>query len=432
MQTYALATGDVLEVLRDLPSDTFDGLLCDPPYGFSFMGKVWDYDVPRVEVWAECLRVLKPGAPLLAFGGARTYHRLACGIEDAGFELRDCLMWLYGKGFPKSQNVGLAIDKAAGAVRPVTGSRTLTGNAAVSTADKGGTYGVQVGGTGAKKTIETTGPATELAREWDGYGTALKPAYEPVCLARKPLAGTMAENVAAHGVGGLNINGARVGGQVFTQEEWDQKGASRPTGAAFGVHKPSCNPVPEGRWPANLLLDEEAGAALDATVAPSKSTPYPDHAAQGAVLALERRTAGGYADAGGPSRFFYCAKVSTKEREHGCGELPIRSAGEVTDREDGTAGLESSHAGAGRTGGARNHHPTLKPLALTEYLARLILPPTRGACLLVPFAGSGSEVIGALRARWPSVFGIEREPDYVTIANARIPAHAPPGLTRIE
>jgi len=586
MSAYSITQGDVVEVLRGFQDNSFDALFCDPPYGFSFMGKAWDYDVPSVECWAECLRVLKPGAPLLAFGGARTYHRLACAIEDAGFELRDCLMWLYGKGFPKSQNISLAIDKSAGATREVVGTRVLTGNAAISTKEKGGTYGIQVGSV-PPKTVNVTEPATELARAWEGYGTALKPAYEPVVLARKPLDGTMAQNVERWGVGGLAIDACRldwigkpsgwsktgseasenvamsganyareakpdadgrwpanllldedaaalldaeVGGKGFLNlkpahepvvlarkpldgtmaqnvERWGVGGlaidACRVGSEGGGTHcsnrdaqgrclghrdrngrlwetihsaekkeklvRPSktlddknvfgpglgadTQVEPDGRWPANLILDEDAAALIDAEVGNRPSTPFRENTATGNVLPLKKRTAGGYSDGGGPSRFFYTTKVSTKEREAGCEYLPLRSAGEVPERDDKckdcvgrgwindggvlskdpgfecptclgngrvrTAGLDDPLAGAGRRGGARNSHPTLKPISLTTYLARLIMPPTSGV-ILIPFAGSGSEMIGAIKAGWSGVFGIEREDEYVRIARARL------------
>lgn len=434
MSQYALVCADVLEFLRTQPENAFDGLLCDPPYGLSFMGKKWDYDVPSVELWAECLRVLKPGAPLLAFGGARTFHRITCGIEDAGFEIRDVLMWLYAKGFPKSLNVGKALDKAAGAERPVTGQQTLSGNAALSLKEKGGTYAsIGLDSKGRSVTINLTGPATDAAKQWDGYGTALKPAYEPVILARKPLDGTVAENVTRWGVGALAIDACRVGdgGQATWKE---------PQGMGFGGSDYSVKGNPDlsdqGRWPANLILDEGAAEVLDEGVGPRKSG-----------VAVRVNGGGGqiFSDIGGngykpkpslpnigymdgktnPSRFFFTTKVGRKERERGCEHLALKSAGEMTDRGDESQGLDSPRAGAGRTGGARNHHPTLKPIALTEYLARLIKPPTSDAVLLVPFAGAGSEVSGALKAGWPAVLGIEREAEYVTIAEARIPAHVP-------
>lgn len=400
MTAWSIQRGDVVAVLRGFQDNSFDALACDPPYGFSFMNKAWDYDVPSVETWAECLRVLKPGAPLVAFGGSRTYHRLACGVEDAGFELRDCLMWLYAKGFPKSQNISLTIDKAAGATREVVGTRVLTGNAAVSLKDKGGTYGVQVG-TVPPKEVPVTAPATDLAKAWDGYGTALKPGHEPIVLARRPLDGTMAENVARWGVGGLAIDACR----IPRNEE-------------------------QSSYPANLAFDEDAAAIFDAEVGPRVSgkavrrnggggqimsgigdQPYKPKPALPDLGYLDGKT--------NPSRFFFCSKVSTKEREAGCDGLPLRSAGEVTEREDGSAGLDNPRAGAGRTGGARNHHPTLKPISLTTWLARLIMPPRPGV-ILVPFAGAGSEMIGALKAGWGAVFGIEREADYLPIARARL------------
>jgi len=427
---YGIAHADVLSALRELPDNSCDGLLCDPPYGFSFMGKKWDCDVPSVDVWREALRVLKPGAALLSFGGARTFHRIATGIEDAGFELRDCLCWLYAKGFPKSLNVGLAIDKAAGATRPVTGSRVLTGNAAVSLKDKGGTYGVQVGSAG-NVTVQTTGPATELAKQWDGYGTALKPGWEPIILARKPLDGTVANNVARWGVGALAIDACRIGSETMPRSS--SRGMPKISDNAAmtgGNYERQIVGEAEGRWPGNVAMDEEAGAILDAEVGNRPSRPVVTRNgggnAGGSVFANRKagnaRPDTGKHENGGPSRFFFSAKVSTKEREYGCDLLPQRSAGDVTGREEDSAGLDSPRAGAGRTSGARNHHPTLKPIALAKWLAALIKPPTPNATLLVPYSGAGSEMIGALQAGWPVVFGIEGEEEYVQIAHARIKA----------
>jgi hypothetical protein len=429
---YAIAHDDVLTALRALPDASFDGALFDPPYGFKFMNKAWDYDVPSVEVFTELLRVLKPGAPLLSFGGARTFHRVACNIEDAGAELRDCLCWLYGKGFPKSQNVSLAIDKAAGATRKVVGTRKLTGNAAISTAEKGGTYGVQVGSVPAK-TVDVTAPATLLAQQWDGYGTALKPAWEPILLGRKQLDTTMAENISQYGCGPLAINACRIGLEGGTRKPDDFVKAKSDNAYGDGLNSKGWlvpEPIDAGRWPANLLLDEDAAGILDAqvgTIKSRKSITRNGGGNQGGPV-FDKRTSkakpdGGYTDEGGPSRFFYCAKVSTREREFGCDALPKRSAGEATGgREEGSAGLSCPRAGAGRTSGARNHHPTLKPIALTRWLASLIKPPTEGATLLVPYSGAGSEMIGALQAGWPCVFGIEGDADYVEIAHARIAA----------
>ena len=409
--------GDVLAVLRELPDNEFDGLLCDPPYGLSFMGKRWDYDVPSVDVWRECMRVLKPGAPLIAFFGTRTYHRGVVAIEDAGFEIRDCLSWMYGSGFPKSHDVSKAIDKAEGAEREIVGQahRKATGRMAQGE-----------GGYAFAEDYALTAPATAAARLWAGYGTALKPAWEPAVLARKPLEGTVAQNVAKWGVGGLAIDACRIGeaGGTTRSEQAPYAESGWRTG-----HK-----VVEleglGRWPANVCLDEEAGAMLDAqsgtTGARARATG-PTRTGRSESVARNaandtNATAPFHADSGGASRFFYCAKVSTKEREHGCNALPHRSVEEIHGREEGSPGALNPRAGAQGRGGARNHHPTLKPIALTTWLARLILPPTPGATLLVPYSGAGSEIIGAMRAGWSAVFGIEGEQDYVEIAHARIDA----------
>ena len=339
--------------------------MCDPPYGFSFMGKAWDYDVPSVDTWREVLRVLKPGAPLVSFGGSRTYHRLACGIEDAGSELRDQLSWLYGSGFPKSLNLKDSWDGYGTA--PEASTRAyLPGDASPW---RGPWWTISAGGAWARWT--STGRASTASRE---RGLV------------RPHVVREAKNAFSSGLG------------AGTQVE------------------------PGGRWPANLLLDEAASALLDAEVPPTKSGVQRKPSGKGGIWSPSDGAPCGpqYGDSGGPSRFFYTTKVSTKEREAGCEGLVKRSAGETTEREDDSAGLDSPRAGAGRTGGARNHHPTLKPISLTTWLARLILPPTERPILLVPFSGAGSEMIGAIKAGWPGVFGIEREAEYVQIARARL------------
>ena len=332
--------GDCLQVLRSLPDCSVDSIVTDPPYGLSFMGKRWDYDVPSVDVWVECLRVLKPGGHLLAFAGTRTQHRMAVRIEDAGFEIRDMIAWVYGSGFPKSLDVSKAIDKAAGAEREVVGQRTTgigTGNGSTP-----------IMGDGNR---DITAPSTDAAKQWQGWGTALKPALEPITVARKPLIGTVAENVLQHGTGAINVDGGRVEG---------------------------------GRWPANFIHDgsEEATDLLGAS-----------------------------------ARFFYCAKASKADRDEGCEKLQERSAGECVDRVEGSAGMESPRAGAGRTSGSRNHHPTVKPTDLMRYLCRLVTPPS--GIVLDPFMGSGSTGKAAMLEGFAFV-GIEREAEYIDIAKARI------------
>ena len=387
--------GDVLEVLRATPDATYHGCLTDPPYGLSFMGHGWDHGVPSAEVWREVLRVMRPGAYLLAFGGTRTFHRLTCAIEDAGFEVRDVIAWMYGSGFPKSHDVSKALDREAGAVREVVGKRTFTGKAAQDWREKGGdTFNAAApSSAGCVKSAAITAPATEAARQWAGYGTALKPAYEPILVARKPLEGTVAANAQAHGCGGLAIDACRVeaAGRPLRLSD------DRPSVVAFGDGlngSRAAGTTDLGRWPANVILDEEAGAALDAQS--GERRPERDilggkrHGKRLGTLGAfdgqpcERKIIG---DGGGASRFFYCAKASRAERGEG------------------------------------NIHPTVKPLTLARYLARLILPPVEGARLVVPFCGSGSEVIGALQAGWSHVEGIDSWDVAVRIARARIAHH---------
>lgn len=370
--TWTVIAGDV----RDADfGGGFDAVLCDPPYELGFMGKRWDASGVAFDsrVWARVLAACKPGAPLMAFGGTRTYHRMACAIEDAGFEIRDCLAWLYGSGFPKSLDVSKAIDRAAGAEREVVGSKR-----GVTSAETG--RGMPGKATGVKQIaidVPITAPATDAARAWQGYGTALKPAFEPCVLARVPLEGTVAANVTAHGCGALAIDAGRIGRDCDDVSGWSITGSNASENFAMSGPNYARDPAPDasGRWPANVLLDEQAASMLDAQTDET------------------------------PSRFFYTSKASRDDRDHGLLRLPSTAA-ERTGRTEGSAGIT---AYAGATGPARNPHPTVKPTDLTEYLARLILPPRRETPrrLLVPFAGSGSEMIGALRAGWDEVVGVE-------------------------
>jgi DNA modification methylase len=411
--------GDCLEVLRALPDCSVDSIVTDPPYGLSFMGKKWDYDVPSVDIWAECLRVLRPGGHLLAFAGTRTQHRMACRIEDAGFDIRDMIAWVYGSGFPKSLDVSKAIDAAGGdphawkafsrayasaveaspmkhadidrrlgikssscywargdhrggmpprhhwesvrallnlpedmarlydeAEREVVGHRdpgfTPGGNAV---------YGEYSGDT------RITAPATEAAKTWEGWGTALKPALEPITMARKPLGGTVAETVLAYGTGAINVDGCRVEGN---------------------------------RWPANLAHDG----------GPEVVGLFPGYGEDSAA------------------RFFYTAKASKEDRDEGLQGHSWTTAGAMTGgRAEGSAGLNNPRAGAGRTSGGKNIHPTVKPTALMQYLCRLVTPP--GGLVLDPFMGSGSTGKAALLEGFRFT-GIEREADYLPIAKTRV------------
>jgi site-specific DNA-methyltransferase (adenine-specific) len=375
--THQLHHGDCLEVLRSMPDCSVDSIVTDPPYGLSFMGKKWDYDVPSVDVWVECLRVLKPGGHLLAFAGTRTQHRMAVRIEDAGFEIRDMIAWVYGSGFPKSYDVSKAIDKAAGAEREVVSNnptfRKMQENAS--------NYNLQ-------RNEFITAPATPEAKQWQGWGTALKPALEPITVARKPLIGTVAENVLQHGTGAINVDGGRVGTEGGTKHNDGEKGKTKNC-YGNGLFVEFGKPVSGlGRWPANFIHDgsEEATDLLGAS-----------------------------------ARFFYCAKASKADRDEGCDKLQERSAGECVDRVEGSAGMESPRAGAGRTSGSRNHHPTVKPTDLMRYLCRLVTPPS--GIVLDPFNGSGSTGCAAVLEGFQYI-GIEREADYIAISEKRIQARS--------
>jgi DNA modification methylase len=431
--------GDCLQLMASMEAGSIDAICTDPPYGLGFMGRSWDHAVPGPEYWAEALRAAKPGAHVAAFGGTRCFHRMACAMEDAGWVIRDTLMWMYGSGFPKSLDVSKAIDRVRDdttcvrnvcrwlrarmderglasrdianrfgfhprmvdhwAARDTDSQPTLptldqwdqlremmgfgddmdaevyrlnmrkgepgeawAGREVVGTRrvpDGPGFASTLYGNTGAPLDYNDTAPATEAAKQWAGWGTALKPAWEPIILARKPLAGPVAANVQEHGTGALNVDGCRVG-----------DGEDR------------------GRWPANVILDPEAGAMLDA---------HADEA---------------------PARFFYCAKASRREREAG---LHHRTA---TNVNDGRATSIDNPYQRGDTQ-RRNTHPTVKPVSLMRWLVRLITPP--GGLVLDPFTGSGTTGMAAALEGLRFV-GCEMEAEYVEIARARI-AHveADPG-----
>jgi len=365
-----------------------DAIVTDPPYGLAsgptttledatsgrgFMGKEWDRGVPGVTFWAEALRVAKPGAYLLAFGGTRAFHRMAVAIEDAGWEIRDCCCWVYGSGFPKSLDASKAIDRAAGATREVVGQAT-SWNRPESEAGHRARLNASPG------TFDLTSPATPEASAWQGWGTALKPAWEPILMARKPLEGTVAANLLKHGTGAINVDGCRVGAEV----------TSRRNTAEMGYHGGNLAPSyatgsTQGRWPANFMHD-------------------------GSPEVLE--------PLGEASRFFYCAKTSTADREEGCEELATSTGADATSRQEGTAGLDNPRAGASRTREVvRNHHPTVKPTELMRHLVRLVTPP--GGLVLDPFMGSGSTGKAAI-LEGARFVGCDLDPAYLEIAAARI------------
>lgn len=392
---YEVEHGDLRLVLPTLAENSFDACVTDPPYHLTgktggkrgFMGKEWDGgDIAfRPETWAHAYRVLKPGAYLLAFGGTRTWHRIAVAIEDAGFEIRDSLMWLYGEGMPHSTATDKAIDEAKGVthLRPKAGSRILTGNAGISTAEKGGTYSV-ASGLSANVEVDVTAPYSELAKLWEGFGSNLKPCVEPIICARKPLDGTIAENIEAHGVGALHIDACR------GEKGWDCQAhpvtsggdiASPPAGYVTSEH-------PDGRWPPNVLLDGYVRELIDMSYGKTKSSKGKPRKSKAPGEGWGMTATGTeYNDSGGVSRYFYCPKAKRGEREAGLDHWPEMSAGEATGRKEGSKGI-GPRAGAGRGGGRRNRHATVKPLALMRWLVRLVTPP--GGFVLDPFAGSGT------------------------------------------
>lgn len=328
---YKIINDDCLNAMKQMADNSIDFIVTDPPYGLNFMGKHWDRKVPNHEIWAEALRICKPGSMLAAFGGSRTHHHLMIALEQAGWEIRDVIMWLYGSGFPKSHNK----------------------------------FGL------------------------DGYGTALKPSHEPIILAMKPLDGTFAQNAEKWGLAGINIDASRIA--------TNEKITRECLGLASSLHEGYKRPYHElaekkiygssiGRWPANLILDEEAAEMLDEQTGNSVSKSGGNRGDKSGWKGLKNVERGGHNDSGGASRFFYCAKASPSERNRGC--------------EEG------------------NIHPTIKPLSLMRYIIKLLAPPGN-PILLDPFAGSGSTLIAAQELGIESI-GIEINPEYCIIAKKRL------------
>lgn len=535
-----LKHGDCRELLKDLPDNSVDAVVTDPPYELTankkggsgelsvnlnspagrsrittgFMNKRWDGTGVAFDValWAEVLRVLKPGGHLLAFGGTRTYHRMACAIEDAGFEIRDSLHWMYGSGFPKSMDLAKAIDKQQGVAREDKfensfdhGACGPTGNKRCDVCNKW-----LVSSNPCTCPRPQDAPVTDAAKAWQGWGTAIKPAHEPIVLARKPIErATTTENVLQYGTGGLNIDGCRItceGGSPSAKRRESARTSGkapmqdRTLGAdtaaeaeAMGrmgrrgdpnVYMAERSGERLGRWPANVILshhddcrlvgirDVKTGVAVQrngggmswGTTVYSGVKPCPPKAdvsyGEDGVETVERwecvpgcpvaeldrqsgtRPSGAsvsgtepsspaknvygqfdrvpfesYDDLGGASRFFYVAKASRRERDAGCDDLPLLTTRETVGREPDSAGANNPRAGAGRSGGVRNNHPTVKPLELMRYLVRLVTPT--GGLVLDPFLGSGTTGCAAVLEGF-SFIGFELTPEYIPIAEARI------------
>jgi DNA modification methylase len=499
-ETYTVHIGNNLDILPTLPDNSVDSIVTDPPYELGFMGKKWDSSgiAYSVELWRECLRVLKPGGHLLSFGGTRTWHRVAVGIEDAGFEVRDSIAWIYGSGFPKSLDVSKAIDKSdatearrkrdllfvkwmrttgikASEANEIVGKSDVASHyfrldqPAVATAElfdklrpylpevpdyiekmvaertiesqnfknrevigskqgtksvEGGGHGIIPNGVTESITLDITAPATPEAQQWEGWGTALKPAFEPIVVARKPLIGTVAANVLEHGTGALNIDGSRIGtgtGEKKTVHYPDIRGDNYQQGKESYSERGTVEReiVDKGRWPANVILDEYSAGLLDEQSGVSKSaTIEHNHSTVSEGYGFKTKTVQAYGDSGGASRFFYVAKASKRDRNEGLEELPKVQTGSM-DGNSGRSGTRTAGDGATpiQNPVRQNFHPTVKPTQLMRYLVKLVTPP--GGTVLDPFTGSGSTGKAVILEGFRFI-GCELTEDYIPIIEGRL------------
>ena len=400
--------GNCEDELKNLPDNSVDSVVTDPPYELGFMGKSWDSSgiAYNVEMWKEVFRVLKPGGHLLSFGGSRTYHRMACAIEDAGFEIRDQIMWVYGSGFPKSLDVAKALDKMAGVEFE---AKPASGVGFMNSSDDG--YNTTL------NQLTQTGESTDEARKWKGWGTALKPAHEPIVMARKPLSEkTVAKNVLEHGTGAINIDGSRIGNEVRT---YSGMSANQPEVGTFRDD----NWVPKdievtvaGRYPANFIHDgsdevvelfPETGKSTGGRIG-KKDTSGVNIVPAGQYEAGDP----GFGDSGSAARYFYCAKTSKKDRNEGLNGFEEKRPDDRTETGMGTF-VEKGVAKQA------NHHPTVKPTDLMRYLVRMVTPPN--GTVLDPFTGSGSTGKAATLEGF-NFIGVEQNSEYIKIAEARIKA----------
>jgi DNA modification methylase len=486
-ERFNLFEGNCLEVMKTMDADSIDSIVTDPPYELGFMGKSWDSSgiAFNVKVWQEALRVLKPGGHLIAFSGSRTYHRMAVAIEDAGFEIRDQIMWVYGSGFPKSHNISKGIDKKPESLNTIEFKKWLKeqidksnktrsqidvecGFTACSysktdgkdywssnhpTQEKWETMKNVIGlsdewdwiipnNIEARGYIEVTGglaggsgntvgnftgkqlsdnAISPAAKQWAGWGTALKPAHEPMVLARKPLIGTVANNVLTFGVGGLNIDGSRVG-----RADGDDSSAGNRT-ATFGTQDTESGGDGSGGWeqntagrfPANFIHDgsDEVVALFPDTKSKSGGMggQIPGEKIYG--LGLQKQERGGFDDSGSAARFFYCAKAGKKDRNEGLDGFEEVVTGSFEGNADISNSRKIGDQPSKPNSPRANHHPTVKPTSLMQYLVRLVTPPN--GIVLDPFLGSGSTGKAAMYEGFNFV-GIELTPEYLPIAKARI------------
>jgi len=409
--------GDCLKVMKKMEDCSYTSILSDVPYGLSFMGKKWDYDVPSVEVFEEMLRVTQHGGYLFCFGGSRTFHRIACNIEDAGWVLKDTIMWLYGSGFPKSHNISKAIDKKYGLEIEKVSEKKTSGKERNSMASKfEGEY-------------YETKSNHNLAKDFEGYGTALKPAYEPIIIAHKPCEGSYVDNVEKHGIAGLNIEDCRVG-NADTRSKTSLSALGQNSGWNNHKNRVVMAGSSNGRFPANVITDgsEEVCNVMDEQSGISKSSGGRIGNAQG-VYANQGRTGwstdhkkgqSGLGDVGGASRFFYCAKASQKEKNEGLERLQPqqRDSSRNEDQPSMNGGKGNPYNRGAKK--VKNPHPTVKPIALMEYLAKMLTQPNGRTKILDPYMGSGTTLIACKKLGNIECHGIEMNLEYVKVAKARL------------
>lgn len=406
---YTLLLGNCLDVLSGVEDCSVDSVVCDPPYGLSFMGKRWDYDVPSVAIWRECLRVLKPGGYLLAFAGSRTQHRMAVNIEDAGFEIRDMIAWVYGSGFPKSHNVSCSIDKMSG-----HGNR----GRAIPTASSYQASDVEQENKLTSNPVGPYEPKTDDAKKWAGYGSALKPSIEPITVARKPLDGTIAENVLKWGTGAMNIDGCRV---PMEQDDFDklsrgvdairERGGSMENSWKNSSDLSGANPAsPLGRWPANFIhdgsqevLDLFPNVKGGSWVNTDGARHFNNNGKKTGYIASGRSDA----STGSAARFFYCPKANKADRNEGLEDFEVKPSRCMENPDSRDCPIPVKH----------NPHPTVKPTDLMRYLCRLVTQP--GGVVLDPFMGSGTTGKAAMLEGFRFI-GCEMDEEYYKIAEARV------------
>ena len=416
---------DCLEVIKTMIEDEVfvDSIVTDPPYELGFMGRSWDSTgiAFQKETWELCFKILKPGGHLLAFSGSRTYHRMAVAIEDAGFEIRDQVMWLYGSGFPKSMNVGKALDKKLGNERIKTGEKKTHSNKGIKQSEQRTAIGAGAFGQEVEEdvTVGTT--------EWEGWGTALKPAHEPLVLARKPLSEkSVVDNVLKHRTGGINIDECRVEGNdaKYPDTNPDFRDQGRQSKENMGIDKLSFGQTEnvKRKKVVRKSRDENGVWTNDNSGMKAEGSEYADADPRGRFPSNVMHDGSDsikelFED---KSRYFYCAKTSKAERNQGLDNLPTKKASSMPGRRnpDDMKDYKIDNDVTGRfVTEKKNIHPTVKPIKLMKYLCRLITP--KGGTVLDPFMGSGSTGMAAKEENFEFV-GIEKKEEYFNIASARI------------